>query len=327
MQRLAFVFMFFALISVPAQALDVDKLSAKELFGRQTTPAAGAPKVFGGYAKGCLAGAVELPKDGPNWQAMRPSRNRAWGHPELVDFVKDLATQGQSVGWPGLLVGDMAQARGGRMLTGHRSHQSGLDADIWLTPMPDRRLSVAERNEMSATEVVANGPYSVKSDVWTAAHFNIIKTAASHPKVDRVLVAAGIKKALCEMETGDRAWLRTVRPYWGHNYHMHVRLKCPKDSPECKPQEAKTSGDGCDDQLAWWFTDEPWKKAKPKPEDPTKPKPKPKPFPVETISSYPPQCRAVVLDGGSVVNAMVNSQKQLESAAPMPARRPAELSQ
>ena len=43
--------------------------------------------------------------------------------------------------WPGLLVGDISQPRGGPMLTGHASHQLGLDADIWLTPMPDRKAN------------------------------------------------------------------------------------------------------------------------------------------------------------------------------------------
>ena len=51
--------------------------------------------------------------------------------------------------WPGLLVGDMAQARGGPMLTGHASHQVGLDADIWLTPMPqDTALARGARGDV-----------------------------------------------------------------------------------------------------------------------------------------------------------------------------------
>ena len=64
---------------------------------------------------------------------MRLSRNRNWGHPKLVEFLERLSAKGAKVGWPGLLVGDMAQPRGGPMLTGHASHQVGLDADIWLT--------------------------------------------------------------------------------------------------------------------------------------------------------------------------------------------------
>ena len=75
---------------------------------------------------------------------MRLSRNRNWGHPKLVEFLERLAEKAKKVGWNGLLVGDMSQPRGGPMLTGHTSHQIGLDADVWLTPMPERNL-VARR--------------------------------------------------------------------------------------------------------------------------------------------------------------------------------------
>jgi penicillin-insensitive murein endopeptidase len=105
---------------------------AKELFGRKTAPAQFKPEVIGFYAKGCLAGAQALPINGPTWQVMRLSRNRNWGHPSLVQFIERLSARGAKAGWPGLLVGDMSQPRGGPMLTGHASHQVGLDADIWF---------------------------------------------------------------------------------------------------------------------------------------------------------------------------------------------------
>src|SRR5262249_37876273 len=130
--------------------------AAKVLFGRESTPAAGPPQAIGSYELGCLSGAIALPPDGPNWQVMRPSRNRAWGHPVLIAFLERLAQKlpGEA-GWPGLLVGDIAQPRGGPMLTGHGSHQIGLDVDIWLTPMPNRPLSPTERDDNSATTAVA----------------------------------------------------------------------------------------------------------------------------------------------------------------------------
>src|SRR3954470_20033994 len=134
---------------------DDPKLAAKELFGRKILPAAMPTHVIGFYAKGCVAGAEGLPIDGETWQVMRLSRNRNWGHPRLVDFLERLSRRVPGVnGWPGLLVGDMSQPRGGPMITGHASHQIGLDADVWLTPMPNRRLSRAEREEMSATNLV-----------------------------------------------------------------------------------------------------------------------------------------------------------------------------
>ncbi len=47
-----------------------------------------------------------------------------------------------------------AQPRGGPTLSGHASHQTGLDADIWLTPMPNRQLSRKEREDTSAVMMV-----------------------------------------------------------------------------------------------------------------------------------------------------------------------------
>src|SRR5262249_27311943 len=173
------------------------------------------------------AGGAELPINGPTWQVMRLSRNRNWGHPELVKFLKRLSAKAAKFGWPGLLVGDMSQPRGGPMITGHASHQVGLDADIWLTPMPSRELSRAEREEMSATMVVANDRRDIDPKVWTPAHVAVIRTAAQDPEVARIFVNAAIKKALCREVGEDREWLHKVRPYWGHDYHFHVRLSCP----------------------------------------------------------------------------------------------------
>jgi penicillin-insensitive murein endopeptidase len=149
---------------------------ARELFGRRTTPVPSAARSIGSYAKGCLAGAVALPIDGETWQVMRVSRNRMWGHPRLIAFLERLSMQMPALtGWPGLLVGDIAQPRGGPMLTGHASHQVGLDADVWLTPMPDRRLSREEQEEMSATNMVRQDRLDVDPTVWTPAHVALLR--------------------------------------------------------------------------------------------------------------------------------------------------------
>src|SRR5438445_13776280 len=192
---------------------------AKELFGRKTAPAPLQARTIGFYSKGCLAGAMALPINGPTWQVMRLSRNRNWGHPKLIEFLERLSQKGAKVGWRGLLVGDMSQPRGGPMLTGHASHQVGLDADIWLTPMPPRELTRAEREEMSATMVVAPDRKEVDPNVWTPAHTALIKAAAEQPEVQRIFVNAAIKKALCREAGSDRAWLSKVRQYWQHDYH------------------------------------------------------------------------------------------------------------
>ena len=75
---------------------------AKDLFGAVDGPSNQRPQSVGTYAKGCGGGFVELPETGPTWQAMRLSRNRNWGHPELVDFLIDLSGTAQTIGWAGL---------------------------------------------------------------------------------------------------------------------------------------------------------------------------------------------------------------------------------
>jgi penicillin-insensitive murein DD-endopeptidase len=260
---------------------------AKELFGRKPMPAPLAARVIGFYSRGCLAGAKALPINGKTWQVMRLSRNRNWGHPSLVQFLERLAHKAPKVGWRGLLVGDLSQARGGPMLTGHNSHQIGLDADIWLTPMPDRELTRHEREEMSATMTVAADRMDVDPKVWTPAHTEIIKAAAKDPIVERIFVNAAIKKALCREAGNDRSWLSKVRPYYGHDYHFHVRIKCPADSPECQPQDPVPAGEVCGKDLDYWFTDE---ILYPKPSPiPSKPKP-----PL-TMADLPPACRQVLI--------------------------------
>lgn len=261
--------------------------AAKQLFGRKAAPAALATRAIGFYAKGCLAGARALPVNGKTWQVMRLSRNRMWGHPELIALIERLAHKAPRVGWRGLLVGDLSQPRGGPMLTGHASHQVGLDADIWLTPMPERELTRREREEMAATMTVGADRLDVDPAVWTPGHLGIIKAAATDAAVERVLVNAAIKKALCREARGDRGWLNKVRPYYGHDYHFHVRIGCPSDSSGCKSQDPVPPGEGCGKDLNWWFRDA---IIHPKP-SPTPPKPKP---PL-TMADLPPECRQVLI--------------------------------
>src|ERR1700748_3413584 len=151
------------------------KLGAKQLFGRKALPAAMPTRVIGFYSHGCIAGAEALPLNGDTWQVMRLSRTRNWGHPDLIALLERLSVKAHKDGWNGLLVGDMSQPRGGPMITGHASHQVGLDADIWLTPMPDHRLSRNEREEMSATMVVRNDRLDVDPKVWTPGHLATIR--------------------------------------------------------------------------------------------------------------------------------------------------------
>lgn len=261
---------------------------AKELFGRKSEASRHQPEAIGTYAKGCVAGAVQLPETGPTWQAMRLSRNRNWGHPEMISFVQRLSQSAVQAGWKGLYVGDIAQPRGGPMLTGHASHQVGLDADIWMLPPSRLNLSRAERENLSSISIRSKDQRSVNSN-WTRSHHQILKAAASDPSVARIFVTAAAKLQMCKDEPrGNRAWLRKIRPWWGHHFHFHVRLNCPKGSRNCQEQAAIPAGDGCKD-ATWWVTDAL------KPPDPNAPKPAPrKPKPAITLASLPQSCTSVL---------------------------------
>jgi penicillin-insensitive murein endopeptidase len=257
---------------------------AKDLFSRQTKPIPLAARSIGFYSQGCLAGAVALPVNGPTWQVMRLSRNRNWGHPTLIAFLERLAGKAKKIGWKGLLVGDLSQPRGGPMPSGHNSHQVGLDADIWFTPMPDRKLSREEREGVSAVDMVREDRLDVDPQVWTHERTELVRSAALEPEVERIFVNAAIKKALCREAGSDRDWLAKVRPWSGHDHHFHVRIFCPADSPQCKPQPPPEPGDGCGHELDYWFSDAVIHPAPPT--EPTKP-------PL-TLAELPAACRALV---------------------------------
>ena len=269
---------------IPAEMQGVQ---AKQLFGAKARASRQSADVHGGYSKGCLAGGAALPETGPTWQAMRLSRNRNWGHPETIDFVKRLSRiAAAQPGWNGLYVGDISQPRGGPMLTGHRSHQSGMDADIWLRLADDLALSRSARENISAISMRrARGAYT--NGNWTRAHHQIVKAAAQDPRTARIFIFPGAKVQMCNDETGDRSWLRKVRPWWGHHYHFHVRLNCPDGAAGCVPQAAPPPGDGCAEAQQWVRNI-----LDPPPPDPDAPPPKPRRE--LTMRDLPRQCVAVL---------------------------------
>lgn len=269
-------------------------VQAKKLFGTKSSGSRQTSASYGGYAKGCLAGGVQLRETGPTWQAMRLSRGRNWGHPELIDMVTELSQfAAQQPGWNGLYIGDMSQPRGGPMLTGHRSHQIGLDADIWMLPPTSLSLSAKQRENISSISTRrANGAYV--NDAWTRSHHQIIKAAAKDPRTERIFVFPGAKVQMCDDERGDRKYLRKIRPWYGHHYHFHIRLACPKGVAGCVNQNPPPKGDGCADAREWQANILNPPKAKPKPAPKKKPATPKKARRELVLADLPAQCKSVL---------------------------------
>lgn len=242
-------------------------------WARISAPSAGPAQSIGGASNGCVGGADALPEAGTGYVSVRRARNRYYGHPRLIATIRELG-QGLDGRVDGLMmVGDLSQPRGGRMPSSHRSHQNGLDVDLWLTfapsPQAARRL-MDDRGDPAS--MVAQGGLAV-GPAWGPDQRTLIETAARHPAVDRIFVNAAIKGALCREVRGERGWLRKVRPWFGHDAHIHVRLHCPPDSPRCEPQSAPPPGDGCGADLAWWLSDEARRPQKKKGAPAAEPKP------------------------------------------------------
>lgn len=279
---------------IPAYATSV-------AWGAVSGPSLGGAQSIGGYAAGCVAGARALPPEGVGYQVIRLSRKRNYGHPVLVDMLRDF---GQRVALAGLgtaLIGDMGQARGGPMPSGHASHQIGLDADVWLRlDLPP--MGRAGRERLEEIKYVDYDRMRVTED-WSDRQAKMVQIAASDARVSRIFVSPAIKLAMCQRNWSDRAFLNKLRPWHGHDGHMHIRLNCPAGSPLCEQQTAQPDGDGCDDELMSWLTS-----ASPAIERPPGYKPEPR-----VVRKMPAAC-------APVLNAAGTRMASLPESTPAPAK-------
>ena len=243
-------------------------LAAGNPWEKFKTPIDKEPEPVGGYANGCLMGAEALPDDGTGYQVVRLSRQRYYGHPELVRFLEDLGKKIEKERLGLMLVADMAMPRGGPFSKGHRSHQTGLDADIWL-PL-DYPREPGNRDELESIKMVDHDNFVVDRRYWGTRQAQMIKLAAEDSRVARIFVNPVIKKELCAIDWEERGFLNKIRPWWRHDSHFHVRLNCPLNATNCKPQDPPPPGDGCGADLASWYPEN-------QPEKPVKHTPKPRP--------------------------------------------------
>jgi penicillin-insensitive murein endopeptidase len=226
------------------------------IWSQVQAPTPGPALSIGATANGCLSGAAKLPPDGAGYDVIRLSRRRYYGHPVLIAFIEDLGRQAKAAGLPAFLVGDMAQPRGGPLPFGHASHQTGLDADIWFNLDATVAPQPQARENPDLPSMLKPDLLSVDPKHFGARQVRLLQLAAADPRVDRIFVNPTIKLALCRgfggaIAQGD-GWLKMLRPWWGHDDHFHVRLRCPEGSPDCEKQAPIPDGTGCDAALEDW---------------------------------------------------------------------------
>lgn len=270
---------------VAAILLIAQSASANE-WARMISPSHGAARSIGITTNGCVAGAVSLPKDGSGYHVMHLERRRNFGHPALIQEIQTLGRAIERERLGVLHVGDLAQPRGGPTPFGHRSHQTGIDVDVWFT-LSSTLLGRADplRSNLFAPSLLNDAHSGLNRMLWESRHQRVLELVSRSLRVDRIFVNPHIKRELCRTATGDRSWLRKIRPWWGHDDHFHARLTCPSDSPDCNSQDPVPSGDGCDSSLDWWLR-----------LPSTLPSPGPKAPRTGELSRMPDACRRVLMD-------------------------------
>lgn len=203
----------------------------------------------GFYSKGSILNSWELTPEGDGYMRLFLLRDRGYGSRELVTMIAGAGADMHkiSAGRDRLQVGDLGALNGG-VISRHGSHQNGLDVDLTYY-----RVNGIEQNQNQingfAEVFVKNKKLSKNFDI--ERNWELLKALHRHGKVQRIFVDEVIKKELCRFAKKSRDLdsnvevLRSLRPYPNHADHMHVRLACPVNTPECVPQEETPVGAGC----------------------------------------------------------------------------------
>ena len=235
-------------------------------------PVPGPLHIIGSQAAGCIAGAAQLPPQGPGFETIHLSRSSFWGAPLTIARIEQLGREVRAAGFGNLYIEDISRPRGGPLPGGHISHELGLDVDVGLDVSPKPALNGSTRETVELPSLVRPDQRGIEPARWSSGVVTLLHLAATLPDVDRILINPAIKRQLCQEVQGDRAWLRLMRPWYGHAAHMHIRFRCPPDQHDCVQAAPPPGGDGCDATLQWWFDQ---LNAPPKPAPPYHPPPLP----------------------------------------------------
>jgi penicillin-insensitive murein endopeptidase len=206
-------------------------------------------EAIGSYSNGSLSNADALPLKGPGFLKLFVPRKRNFSTIELNTLLKDAAKELARLYPEGerLQIGDQSAKKGGA-ISGHASHQNGLDVDIAYLRKNHREQSPNATAGFDE-EFVLKGSVSKNFDLernWAA-----LKLFSRLGELNRVFMDVEIKRALCKYAEShgelkaEAETLRALRPWPNHANHMHVRIHCPRGNSRCLAQEAPPPGPGC----------------------------------------------------------------------------------
>jgi penicillin-insensitive murein endopeptidase len=176
------------------------------------------------------------------------SRQNSYGHPALILMLGRSAKELQRVA-PGsvLVVGDISDEDGGP-LAGHRSHQSGRDADVAFYALDENKKRVTlDRFVKFGGDGKATDGSGYVFDDWrnwllVQSWVRDKRAGLSHIFVSRALrqrliAYASKQPAFKKYVTEVSALLKQPEEAEPHDDHFHVRVSCPaKQSEICREQ-------------------------------------------------------------------------------------------
>lgn len=179
------------------------------------------------------------------------NNKRYYGTYELVELILSIGYAAKEMNISQKLQVNTLSQKSGGPLSGHKSHQNGLDADIGFFVKDFRK-------EMSFPKVVVGN--AMTSNFLAKETLLLFKSLIKNSKsavVDRIFVHPTIKAGLCkkavEMGLVDAKYtsgegveiLRRLRPLEGHDNHFHLRIKCSKYQRTCRQSQEMPPGAGC----------------------------------------------------------------------------------
>jgi len=244
------------------------------LFGLTAAPESSSgetPRSLGRHAGGALQGGVALKATGPDHYlvysphcyrrsplaARYPDISRAdnfYGHPKVVRAVQSVAraVRARHPEAPRLPVGELSNQKGG-LISGHLSHQNGLDVDVYFP----RETELARCEDGPTYEVrdPKTKRWHVTADFPRAWSWALVSEFAARRDVKVIFIGGLLRRELASWAKRHnvtrkerKRTLRKLHPvfcrppkgvkppfYRGnfcpHDDHIHVRFRCPKNSP------------------------------------------------------------------------------------------------
>jgi len=206
-------------------------------------------QAIGFYSKGELKFADKMASESTHHIKLFLPRNRGFGTLMLINIAME-ASSILNANFPAgerVQFGDMSNKDGG-FLSGHNSHQNGLDVDVSYMRMDYREQDQFDIDGFDENFVIKN---ILSPNFDMERNLFIFKSLVSTNKVNRIFVDQVIKNAICEhvIKIGQRELyretLRRLRHWPNHLNHFHLRLVCPSDSSKCEEQTPPPDGDGC----------------------------------------------------------------------------------